>query len=89
MTLSAWVNLQVTSGKAAPTTCSIGGRGGGPFGPSDPVNVTPDSWTLLRMPIDPVDLNGGMEVGIIYVQCHYEQGSSWTGLVYVDDVRLE
>ena len=84
MTLSAWVNLQISEGSTASTECSLGGRGGGSFGPSQPLRITPDRWTRLRIDLDPVDLNGAMEVGYFYVSCDFGEG-----VVYIDDVSLE
>lgn len=89
LTLTAWVNLEVTSGTVTATTCSLGGRGGGRFGPSEPVTLTPDRWMQLRVDIDPVDLNGATEVGYIYLLCNHEESPSWSGHIYLDDVALQ
>ena len=89
MTLTAWVNLEVTAGRATATECVLGGRGGGRFGPSTPVSLTPDRWTRLSIDIDPVDLQGATEIGYVYVQCQYGVGDPWAGWIHLDDVNLE
>ena len=88
MTLTAWAYWEVSSGTPSPTSCQVGGSGGGSFGPSPPTYLTPGRWTPIRMAIDPVDLNGAMEIGTIYVECDYEDGA-WLGDIYIDDVTLD